>query len=97
MLAIITAGIAKMIMNDVTSIAQTKSGIRFSVMPGARSLNTVAMMLDRYGSADDFRERDELRPEVAALADAILGTGERRVAEPPGVGADVQQKARRTA
>ena len=45
--ATITAGIAKMIMNDVTSIAQTNSGMRLSVMPGARSLKMVTMMLDR--------------------------------------------------
>ena len=43
-LASITAGIAKMIMNDVTSIAQTKSGMRLSDMPGARCLKTVTMI-----------------------------------------------------
>ena len=43
MLASITAGMAKRIMKAVTSIAQTKSGRRASVMPGARSLNTVAI------------------------------------------------------
>ena len=32
-----------MIMNDVTSIAQTKSGIRLSVMPGARILKMVTI------------------------------------------------------
>ena len=36
--ASITAGIAKMIMNDVTSIAQTNSGMRLSVMPGRAQL-----------------------------------------------------------
>ena len=38
MLANITAGIAKMIMNDITSIAQTNSGMRFSDMPGRAQL-----------------------------------------------------------
>ncbi len=38
-----TAGIAKMIMNDVTTFVHTKIGMRFSVMPGARSLNTVVI------------------------------------------------------
>ena len=36
--AIITAGMAKMIRNEVTNIDHTKSGIRSSVMPGARCL-----------------------------------------------------------
>ena len=40
----ITAGIAKMTMNAVTSIAQTNSGMRSSDMPGARSLKTVTMI-----------------------------------------------------
>ena len=39
-----TAGIAKMIMNDVTSCAQTNSGMRLSDMPGARCLKTVVMI-----------------------------------------------------
>src|SRR3954471_21720512 len=43
-LAIITAGIAKITMNDVTTCAQTKIGLRFSDMPGARSLNAVVMI-----------------------------------------------------
>ena len=37
MLDVTTAGIAKMTMNDVTSIAQTNSGMRLSDMPGARA------------------------------------------------------------
>jgi hypothetical protein len=41
--AVTTAGIAKMIRKELTSSAQTKSGIRSSVMPGARSLKTVTM------------------------------------------------------
>ena len=47
----ITAGIAKMIMNAVTSIAQTNSGMRLSDMPGARSLKTVDDDLDRDRAA----------------------------------------------
>ena len=39
-LASITAGIANITMNDVTTCAHTKIGIRFSVMPGARSLKS---------------------------------------------------------
>ena len=51
-LASITAGIAKMIMNAVTSIAQTNSGMRLSDMPGARSLKIVVMMLTAAASAE---------------------------------------------
>ncbi len=35
---------ANRIMNAVTSIAQAKSGIRLSVMPGARNLRMVMMI-----------------------------------------------------
>ena len=37
MLASMTAGIAKMIMNEVTSIAQTNSGMRFERHARARA------------------------------------------------------------
>src|SRR6476646_625030 len=50
-LAVATAGIAKMIMNDTTTCAHTNSGMRFSDMPGARSLNGVAMMFTAAASA----------------------------------------------
>ena len=38
-----TDGIAKITMNCVTSVAQTKSGMRLSDMPGARSLKIVVI------------------------------------------------------
>ena len=38
------AGIAKMTMNDTTSIAQTKSGMRLSDMPGRPQLEDRAMI-----------------------------------------------------
>src|SRR4051812_30179040 len=50
-LAVATAGIAKMIMNETTSCAQTKSGMRFSDIPGARILNVVTMMFTAAVSA----------------------------------------------
>src|SRR5690242_4306891 len=37
----ITAGMAKITMNDVTIWAHTKTGMRLSDMPGVRSLNAV--------------------------------------------------------
>jgi hypothetical protein len=49
-LASITAGMAKTTMNEVTSIAQTKSGMRLSDMPGARCFKTVVMMLTAAAS-----------------------------------------------
>src|SRR5437868_5180949 len=42
-LAYMTDGIANMTMNDVISIDHAKSGMRFNVMPGARSLKIVVM------------------------------------------------------
>ncbi len=43
-LASITAGIAKITMNDTTTSAQTKIGMRLSDMPGVRSLNAVVIV-----------------------------------------------------
>src|ERR1051325_9047761 len=40
----VTAGIAKRIMNATTSCAQTKIGIRFNDIPGARCVKMVVMM-----------------------------------------------------
>jgi len=48
----ITAGMAKMIISETTSIAQTKSGIRFSDMPGVRSFRTVQISEVAITSAD---------------------------------------------
>jgi hypothetical protein len=39
-------------MNDVTNIAQTNSGIRFSDMPGARNLNVVTISSEAAINAD---------------------------------------------
>src|SRR3569833_1389466 len=51
-LAVATAGIAKMTMNATTSCAHTNTGIRLSDMPGARSLNVVTMMFTATHSAE---------------------------------------------
>jgi hypothetical protein len=42
---------ANTIMNDTTSCAHTKSGMRFNDIPGARILNTVTMMFTAATSA----------------------------------------------
>src|SRR5690242_21389165 len=44
-------------------------------------------------SSDLLGERDHLAPDVDALARAELGSGERDVAEPAGVGAGVREQA----
>src|SRR5512133_1107604 len=51
-LAVATAGIAKMIMNATTSCDHTKMGIRFKDIPGARILNVVTMMFTAATSAE---------------------------------------------
>jgi hypothetical protein len=47
----ITAGMAKITAKAVTSCAQTNSGMRSSVMPGARCLKTVVMISTETASA----------------------------------------------
>ena len=47
-----TDGIAKMIITDVTSIAQANSGIRAKVIPGARILRMVQTRTTAAASAD---------------------------------------------
>jgi hypothetical protein len=47
-----TDGIEKMIIMATTRIAQTKMGIRASVMPGARCLRMVATMTTAAASAE---------------------------------------------
>ncbi|MGY2937861.1 hypothetical protein ACVWZ6_007463 [Bradyrhizobium sp. GM6.1] len=44
-------GIANITRKLVTSMAQTNRGMRSSVMPGARSLNTVTMISTETASA----------------------------------------------
>ena len=51
MLPIATAGMAKTIMNDTTSIDHTKSGMRLSDIPGARILKIVTMISTAATSA----------------------------------------------
>ena len=52
MLATMIDGIAMMMQNEVTSIAQTNSGMRSSDMPGARCLNTVTTISTATASAE---------------------------------------------
>ena len=79
-------------MKAVTSMAQTNSGMRLSVMPGARSLKIVVMSMIASSSADNLGEGDHLRPEIDALARRVLRARQRHVGEPAGVRADVQHE-----
>ena len=87
-----TAGIAKITMNDVTTCAQTKIGMRLSDMPGARSLNAVVISRHRDGQRRDLGERDQLRPDVGAFGRRVERLRERRIGEPADVGPGVQQE-----
>ena len=60
-LASITDGMANRTMNDVTTCAQTKMGIRLRVIPGARSLNVVVI-------SDTATESDATSVKVISCA-----------------------------
>ena len=47
-----TAGMANTVMNEVTRIAQTSSGMRLSDMPGARCLKIVTISWTAIPSAE---------------------------------------------
>ena len=72
MLAIMIAGMATITRNEVTSIDQTNSGMRSSDMPGRALLENRHDDLDRDGERRNLGEGDHLRPDVGALAGAIL-------------------------
>ena len=55
LLAAMTEGIANTTMNEVTSCAQTKTGMRFSDMPGARCLKIV--VISCTATASEARSR----------------------------------------
>ena len=57
-----TAGKANKIMNAITSRDQTKTGMRLSVMPGARSLNVVTMKLTAP-TVDEMPTNSTPRPQ----------------------------------
>ena len=59
-----SAGSAKTSANDVARIAQQKSGMRLSDMPGARSLKIVTMKLIAAAVVDDAEEDQPERVEV---------------------------------
>ena len=96
MLAVVTAGIAKMIMNDVTSIAHTKSGMRLSDIPGARCLKIVTISSTAPTSATISVKVIVCAQMSARLPGSELRPGERHVRKPADVRAGVQEELRRT-
>ena len=91
-LASITAGMANRIMNDVTRIAQTKSGMRLSVMPGARSFRIVTMSSTATASAATSVKVIICAQKSARLPGEYSGPRQRDVGEPADVRADVQHE-----
>ena len=61
-MATVTAGTAKIIMNAMARTAQTNRGMRFTVIPGARSLKIVTMKLIGADRRRDADEHDAERP-----------------------------------
>ena len=86
----VSAGSANRSANATARIAKQKSGMRFSDMPGARSLKIVTMKLIAAAVDDDAVENQSERVEVDVRARVVLLERERHVVEPAGVrrGAD---------
>jgi hypothetical protein len=76
----------------VTSIAQTNSGMRFSVMPGARSLKMVVIMTTASSSADSSVKVIICAQKSMRLPGEYSGPGQRHVGEPAGVRPGVQEE-----
>ena len=76
---------ANTIMNAVTSIAQANSGMRLSVMPGARNLRMLMMISMPGGDGRDLGDAEPEDPEVEGQVGRVPGQAERRVGEPAGV------------
>ena len=77
-----TAGMAKMIRNEVTSIDQTNSGMRSSDMPGARCLNTVTTISTATASAETSVKVIICAQMSARLPAPYCGPDKRHVGEP---------------
>ena len=90
--AVTTAGRAKMITKELTSSAQTKSGIRSRVMPGRTQLENGHDDRDRHRDARHFREGDHLRPDVGPLARRKFRPRERHIGEPADIRPDIQHE-----
>ena len=96
--ATVMIGMAKSVRNAVTSIIQTNTGMRMSVMPGARMLRMVTMKLmaevvDAMPSITiPTAQKSGPRPGRAPSASGVLVSG--RVAEPAAVRGAAEQEAR---
>ena len=67
-----TAGIAKMIMNDVTTSAQTKSRDPVQRHAGRALFEYRNDDLDRADQRGNFGHRDHLRPQIDPFARRIF-------------------------
>ena len=84
-LATITAGMAKITMNDCTSIDQQNSGMRFSDIPGARILKIVAISSTATHSAEISVKVIICAQTSTRFARRELRAGKRRIRKPAGV------------
>ena len=87
--AAVSTGKAMSTSTLVTSMFQVKIGMRNIVMPGARMVSTVAMMLTAVSTPDRPVSTSGDEPQVAADAGAADDVGQRRVAGPAEVGGAV--------
>ena len=62
--AIVIAGKARTIRNEVKSVIQVKTGRRIIVMPGARMLMIVTMKLSAAGDRGDAEQLQAHDPQV---------------------------------
>ena len=92
----VSGGSAKSSANATARIAKQKSGIRFSDMPGARSLKIVDDEVDRGRGRRDAVEDQPERVEVDVAARGCSRfERERHVVEPAGVRRRAERRGRR--
>ena len=84
--AIVTAGTAKITMNENTSIDHTKIGMRLNVIPGARNLKMVTMKFTAPTVVEMPTKMIAEPPEVDVDAGRVRLAGQRHVGEPAAVG-----------
>ena len=63
-IAAVMIGMANTVRNATTVIIQVNTGMRISVMPGARMLRMVTMKLIAGGGGPDAEQHDAHAPEV---------------------------------
>jgi hypothetical protein len=92
LLASITAGMANTVNEGGDEGRPDQERHAVQRHPGHPLLADRDDQLHRNAERRQLAEGDHLRPDVGALARGVLGPRERNVAEPAGVGAEVQDK-----